>query len=84
LPASSNYRSQIPAARSERALPSQCYTVRHCTLEAMRTQAAAFHGLLIFNFRMRERRVLGWRPRRLAAPCGPSIRQLQTPSTRVI
>jgi hypothetical protein len=30
-----------------------------CTLEAMRTRASAFHGLLISNFRMRERNVLG-------------------------
>ena len=45
---------------------------------------AAFHGLLIFNFRMRERSVLGWRPRRLAAPCGPSIRQLQAARARMM
>ena len=34
----------------------------HCPLlhaGATRTQASAFHGLLIFNFRMRERNVLG-------------------------
>lgn len=45
---------------------------------------AAFHGLLILNFRMRERSVLGWRPRRLAAPCGPSIRQLQAARARMM
>jgi hypothetical protein len=42
------------------------------------------YGLVISSFRIRERRVLGWRPRKLAAPCGPSIRQLQAVSARAM
>src|SRR5262249_14717829 len=71
---------RIPA----RLIPINAPPAEDCTLEVMRTQASAFHDLLIFNFRMRERKVLGWRPRRLAAPPVPSIRQLEASSTRVM
>ena len=46
--------------------------------------AEVLQGLAIFSFRIRERSVLGWMPRRLAAPCAPSICQLQMASARAM
>lgn len=68
---------------------SQAQTKAHVSEEFASAAAifcltAAIHGLLIFNFRMRERSVLGWRPRRLAAACGPSIRHLQAARARMM
>ena len=46
--------------------------------------AEVLQGLVIFSFRNRERSVLGGMPRRLAAPCVPSIRQLQMARARAM